>query len=306
MNEITEIDQLINSDKSRIDIENDLLTIDKLAIKFGELYIVSYSKEPRYIGVHREKCEVYKSWLKVSEIKLKKCNTYNEAVDIAGTLINKVQTDVSLFCSKCQPHWDLSSIKKSILTSILDLNYKVDELDKKISHYKIEISKAEGKILELENSIKSYANSYNKTIQTKNNLIKNLELNEIERISNEFKRCPFSKEILLKSTTDFKPEQKSNMSGKRYEAGGRLYLTESSRTNADAKYFFSNWKDKWVLKIDLYNYYEKGPSDIPAYVLFNSMYFDFDPNQLIYIPNENGEYMKIHTWISYQELKVLV
>ena len=85
-----------------------------------------------------------------------------------------------------------------------------------------------------------------------------------------------------------------------------MYLTENYRSNASTKCFFSYWNDKWVLKIDLYDYYERGPSDIPAYVLSNSLYFDFDPNQLKYIPNENGEYMKIHTWISYQELKVLV
>ena len=74
MTEITDIYQLINSDKSRIGIENTLFTIDELSSKFGDLYIVSYSKKPKYIGVHREKCEGYKSWLEGNTLKFKKCN----------------------------------------------------------------------------------------------------------------------------------------------------------------------------------------------------------------------------------------
>lgn len=95
-------------------IENTKSIVDEMSLKFGEGYFVGYSKEDRYIGVHRENCNHYKLFKKGNNLSFKKCNTYNSACKIASSLIKEVQTDISTDCTECQPWWNLPSIKKSL------------------------------------------------------------------------------------------------------------------------------------------------------------------------------------------------
>jgi hypothetical protein len=96
-------------------IEDTKTKIVELSNKFGEGYFVGYSKEEgRYIGVHRENCDYYKTFTRGNNIKFKKCKTYNSACKIASSLIGEIQTDISTGCTECQPWWNLPAIKKSI------------------------------------------------------------------------------------------------------------------------------------------------------------------------------------------------
>jgi len=96
-------------------IEDTKTKIAELSNKFGEDYFVGYSKEEgKYIGVHREKCNHYKLFTSGKNVNFKKCKTYNSACDIASSLIEEIQTDISTGCTECQPWWNLPAIKKSM------------------------------------------------------------------------------------------------------------------------------------------------------------------------------------------------
>ena len=95
-------------------IESTRLLINKLSDKYGENYLVHYSKEDRFIQIHRNNCEQYQSWVKGNDLKSKKCNSFEEAKDKAHSIIKEVITDISDDCIECQPYLNLESILRSI------------------------------------------------------------------------------------------------------------------------------------------------------------------------------------------------
>jgi hypothetical protein len=95
-------------------IERTKSDINKLRDKYGEEYFVHYSKDDRFIQIHRNNCDKYKSWVNGSDLKSIKCKSFEEAKDKAHSIIKEVITDISDDCIECQPYLNLQSILKSI------------------------------------------------------------------------------------------------------------------------------------------------------------------------------------------------
>jgi len=81
---------------------------------FGNEYFVYYSKDDRFIQIHRNNCDKYKSWVNGSDLKSIKCKSFGEANDKAHSIIKEVITDISDDCIECKPYLNLQSILKSI------------------------------------------------------------------------------------------------------------------------------------------------------------------------------------------------
>lgn len=94
-------------------VERAINMVNKLYNKFGDEYIVYYSKDYRFIQVHRNKCEKYKNWVKGNDLKINQCKSFEEAIQKAHSKI-KETTDISDDCIECQPYLNLQSILKSI------------------------------------------------------------------------------------------------------------------------------------------------------------------------------------------------
>lgn len=90
------------------------MTVDELISKHGNTLLVVCSKEERYIGVHRDKCEYYKKYVRNDTSVFKRCSTFENAIAVAYSLTEEIKTDIDSRCSKCKPYWNLLSIKKSL------------------------------------------------------------------------------------------------------------------------------------------------------------------------------------------------
>ena len=70
--------------------------------------------DDRFIQIHRNNCDKYKSWVNGSDLKSIKCKSFGEANDKAHSIRKEVITDISDDCIECQPSLNLQSILKSI------------------------------------------------------------------------------------------------------------------------------------------------------------------------------------------------
>jgi hypothetical protein len=192
----------------------------------------------------------------------------------------------------------ISILKQNDSTLLTDLDHKDEEI-KKLENT---IKELEVKVNELQDKILWEQEYYSKEILTKNKLIETFKENEETKIINEFNNCTFSNELINEVSNAFKLERKSNKSGNRYEPGGQLYYTETSAENDSAKYFLTYSLNKWLLKIDVYDYYASGPCDVPANVLSHSLYFEFNEQELKYNEIKHIEDENSHLWINYMSL----
>ena len=196
----------------------------------------------------------------------------------------------------------ISVLKLNDSTLLTDLDHKEEEI-KKLQNT---IKELEVKVNELQDKILWKEEYYSKEILTKNKLIDSFKKNEEIKIINEFNNCNFQNELINEVSNAFKIERKSNLSGTRYESGGQLYYTETSAKNDSAKYFLTYSLRKWLLKIDLYDYYLNGPCDVPADIFSHSMYFEFDEQQKKYTEIKFTDDEVSQLWIPYYQLENLM
>jgi hypothetical protein len=196
----------------------------------------------------------------------------------------------------------ISILKQNDSTLKTDLDHKDEEI-KKLENT---IKELEVKVNELQDKILWEQEYYSKEILTKNKLIETFKKNEEIKIINEFNNCNFSNELINEVSNAFKLEKKSNLSGNRYQSGGQLYYTETSAKNDSAKYFITYSLKKWLLKIDLYDYYLNGPGDAPADIYSHSKFFEFNTEDMKYIEIQFIDDEISQLWIPYSQLKKLV
>lgn len=95
-------------------IEKTKLDIKKLSDNYGKDYFVYYSKEDRFIQIHRDNCEKYKSYSSDINLKSMKYKTFEESKCYAHSLIKEINTDISDDCKECKPYMNLHLILNSI------------------------------------------------------------------------------------------------------------------------------------------------------------------------------------------------
>jgi hypothetical protein len=196
----------------------------------------------------------------------------------------------------------ISVLKLNDSTLLTDLDHKEEEI-KKLQNT---IKELDVKVNELQDKILWKQEYYSKEILSKNKLIDSFKKNEEIKIINEFNNCNFSNKLINEVSNAFKLERKSNLSGNRYESGGQLYYTETSAKNDSAKYFLTFSLRKWLLKIDLYDYYLNGPCDVPADIFSHSIYFEFDEQQKKYTEIKFTDDEVSQLWIPYYKLENLM
>jgi hypothetical protein len=192
----------------------------------------------------------------------------------------------------------ISILKQNDSTLLTDL----DDKDEEIKKLENTIKELEVKVNELQGKILWEQEYYSKEILTKNKLIETFKKNEETEMINEFNNCNFQNELINEVSNAFKLERKSNLSGNRYESGGQLYYTETSAKNDSAKYFLTYSLRKWLLKIDLYDYYLNGPCDVPGDIFSHSMYFEFNEQDLKYYQIKFNEDESNVSWLEYSLL----
>jgi hypothetical protein len=193
----------------------------------------------------------------------------------------------------------ISILKQNDSTLKSDLDHKVEE-NKKLENT---VKELEVKVNELQNKILWEKEYYSKEILTKNKFIETFKKNEETKIINEFNNCNFSNELINEASNAFKLEKKSNLSGNRYQSGGQLYYTETSAKNDSAKYYITYSLKKWLLKIDIYDYYLNGPGDAPADIYSHSKFFEFNTEDMKYIEIQFIDDEISQLWIPYSQLE---
>jgi hypothetical protein len=188
------------------------------------------------------------------------------------------------------PEEFFKSLKKIHPELLSDCERKISELEEQLSRQTSSLNQKEKENVKLTKELardKDYY--YNRISSLEKELEKNKEV-EQKRIEEEYKIC-HNKEDLIRASNNIElPGKKERTSETRYGYGASdVQITTGSIRNNSSQFFISEYMGQWYLKIDLYDFFEKGPCDVPMDVFSNSIYYKFDTglNEYIQIDSIN-------------------
>jgi hypothetical protein len=190
-----------------------------------------------------------------------------------------------------------STLKTSGRIEIDNLNSQLMQFEREIQQYKDEIEKLKKSIISVEEKYQERISSKEKKLDELD-LFKRSEMAELIKKENDI-----IIEILKKSTLLEIPQKKENTTTVRTGNGPcdryeRIISIENIRFSIG----ISKWKGDWYLKLDLYNYYERGPLDIPHEEISNILYYMYDKNQGELRETNINEAGSLMTWKNVNEL----